>query len=215
MSKKLYLFDLDHTLLRANASYRFFLYLLDKGEYSARDALFTIAARLRFFFGFFSTSSYHDHLASRLFFGKNLDQLISDSQDFVRKNIEKLLYLPVLGLLERAKREGALVALASGSPDFIVSPIADYFGIAKWAGTRYTKDGGGRVCATELFLGAEEKVAYVKLLAEEERISLENLVVVTDSICDLPLLEIGAERIAVQPDRRLRKMARERGWPIV
>lgn len=215
MSQQLYLFDLDRTLLRVNASYRFFLYLFWRGEYSVRDLFITAVARLRFYLGRFPIASYHDFLSSHLFFGRDLSQLIAHSEMFMKKNIEKLLYLPALALLERARKEGALIALASSSPDFLVSPVADYFGIAKWVGTRYTKDGSGCVCATETFLGADQKVAYAKLLAKEESISLKNLVVVTDSICDLPLLEIGGRQIVVQPDRRLKKMALERGWPIV
>lgn len=36
-----------------------------------------------------------------------------------------------------------------------------------------------------------------------------------DSIADLPMLELSREPVAVQPDRALRRVARERGWRIV
>jgi phosphoserine phosphatase len=36
----------------------------------------------------------------------------------------------------------------------------------------------------------------------------------TDSISDLPLLEQVGHPIAVNPDPRLRRIARSRGWPV-
>jgi phosphoserine phosphatase len=37
----------------------------------------------------------------------------------------------------------------------------------------------------------------------------------TDSITDLPLLERVGHPVAVNPDPRLRRLARKRCWPIV
>jgi phosphoserine phosphatase len=36
----------------------------------------------------------------------------------------------------------------------------------------------------------------------------------TDSITDLPLLEAVGQPIVVNPDARLRRVAKRRGWPI-
>jgi phosphoserine phosphatase len=44
--------------------------------------------------------------------------------------------------------------------------------------------------------------------------SLEHAVFYTDSITDLPLLEAVGRPVAVNPDPRLRRLARRRGWPI-
>lgn len=44
--------------------------------------------------------------------------------------------------------------------------------------------------------------------------SLEHTTFYSDSITDLPLLEAVARPVAVNPDPRLRRVARRRGWPI-
>jgi len=47
------------------------------------------------------------------------------------------------------------------------------------------------------------------------RLPLAAAVAYADSYCDLPLLERVAEPVAVRPDRRLRRIAEQRGWEIL
>ena len=51
-------------------------------------------------------------------------------------------------------------------------------------------------------------------LAEERGYDLADCYAYSDSISDLPLLEAVGHPSAVNPDRTLRKVAIERGWPI-
>jgi phosphoserine phosphatase len=37
----------------------------------------------------------------------------------------------------------------------------------------------------------------------------------TDSLSDLPLLNLVGQPVAVNPDLRLKRLAQRRGWPIV
>jgi phosphoserine phosphatase len=37
----------------------------------------------------------------------------------------------------------------------------------------------------------------------------------SDSFSDLPMLEVVGSPAAVNPDRRLRRVATERGWPVL
>ena len=58
------------------------------------------------------------------------------------------------------------------------------------------------------------KLVRARRLAEELGFKLEEAVFYTDSITDLPLLEAVGERVCVNPDPRLRRLARARGWKI-
>jgi phosphoserine phosphatase len=58
------------------------------------------------------------------------------------------------------------------------------------------------------------KIERSKKIAEREGFSLEDATFYSDSITDLPLLEVVKAPIIVNPDRRLRKIAQQRGWPI-
>ena len=59
------------------------------------------------------------------------------------------------------------------------------------------------------------KAAAVRELAEREGIDLAASTAYSDSHTDLPFLEAVGHPVAVNPDRALRRVARERGWPIL
>jgi len=52
-------------------------------------------------------------------------------------------------------------------------------------------------------------------LARERGYSLPRSYAYSDSITDLPMLEIVGNPRAVNPDRALRKVAQQRGWPVL
>ena len=52
-------------------------------------------------------------------------------------------------------------------------------------------------------------------LAAREEVDLAASTAYSDSAADLPFLEVVGRPVAVNPDRRLRRVARERGWPVL
>jgi HAD superfamily hydrolase (TIGR01490 family) len=58
------------------------------------------------------------------------------------------------------------------------------------------------------------KAAAVRALAGREGLDLSRCAAYSDSANDLPLLELVGHPCAVNPDRRLRRTAKERGWPV-
>jgi HAD superfamily hydrolase (TIGR01490 family) len=58
------------------------------------------------------------------------------------------------------------------------------------------------------------KLERARALVQSLGSSLDQAVFYTDSITDLPLLEAVGQPVAVNPDPRLRHLARRRGWPV-
>ncbi|MEY2937144.1 MAG: phosphoserine phosphatase [Pseudomonadota bacterium] len=58
------------------------------------------------------------------------------------------------------------------------------------------------------------KLERAQALLQSLGSSLEHATFYSDSITDLPLLEAVARPVAINPDPRLRRVARRRGWPI-
>jgi phosphoserine phosphatase len=58
------------------------------------------------------------------------------------------------------------------------------------------------------------KVVWAERFAAEHRVDLSASYFYTDSITDLPLLEQVGHPVAVNPDPRLRRLARRQGWPV-
>jgi HAD superfamily hydrolase (TIGR01490 family) len=64
-------------------------------------------------------------------------------------------------------------------------------------------------------LHGEEKAAAVRALASADGLDLPQSAAYSDSYSDLPFLEAVGVPFAVNPDRRLRRVAEERGWTVL
>ena len=94
-------------------------------------------------------------------------------------------------------------------------PLAREFGIAHVIASELAVDNGcltGKL-ALPLCYGVG-KLTRCQAFATELGVSLAHATFYTDSISDLPLLEAVGRPVAVNPDRRLRRLATRRGWPV-
>ena len=61
----------------------------------------------------------------------------------------------------------------------------------------------------------EGKAAATRELAASEGIDLASSTAYSDSHTDIPFLEVVGNPVAVNPDKELRRVAVERGWPVL
>ena len=140
---------------------------------------------------------------------------------FERLAAEKVL--PRLTPAGRAKiewhqQQGHGVMLVSASIEELVRPVALHLDLGQnylcthlvVKADRYTGQLDGPVCH------GSGKVHWVKQWAVQNGLDFPQAVgyFYSDSASDLPLLELAAQPVAVNPSRRLAKIAQARGWPI-
>ena len=105
--------------------------------------------------------------------------------------------------------------LATSSLDIIVEPLAQYLHVDGVLATSLEFEDGtctGRFSGMPMF--RREKKERVLSFIAGEGVSAGECSFYSDSIYDLPLLEAVGRPVAVNPDFRLRWIARRRGWPI-
>lgn len=115
----------------------------------------------------------------------------------------------------RHQEAGDVVAIVTGATPYIAGPVARHLGIEHVVCTTLEVHEGrftGRVVKPMCF--GHGKIELTERVADGLGFQLSDSVFYTDSITDLPLLEAVAERVVVNPDPRLRRLARRRGWPI-
>ena len=61
----------------------------------------------------------------------------------------------------------------------------------------------------------EGKATAVRELADAEGFELAACTAYSDSYSDVPFLEAVGHPVAANPDRKLRRIARDRGWPVM
>ena len=125
------------------------------------------------------------------------------------------VYRDALGLValhrKRGERSFILSAALQEIVDALVSEL-DFDGglgsAAEVANDVYT----GRL---ERRLDGSAKAAALEELAVTEGIDLRQSTAYSDSASDVPFLEAVGRAVAVNPDRRLREIAAERGWRVL
>jgi phosphoserine phosphatase len=119
-----------------------------------------------------------------------------------------------LAAFHRAR--GQPVYLVSASRQAFAHDLAARLGLDGALSTATLQDTTDRSPGgdTRLPLGAA-KADAVRMLANRERLDLAASTAYADSVADLPLLELVGHPVALNPDRRLRQAARDRGWPLL
>jgi HAD superfamily hydrolase (TIGR01490 family) len=129
--------------------------------------------------------------------------------------VTPIIYAEALELIEEHRVAGRRIFIVSASPTEIVEPLADHLEVDEAIASRARIDDEG--CYTgemEFYAYGENKAVAMGDIAEHEGIDLSESWAYSDSATDLPMLEVVGHPVAVNPDRELAKVARERGWEV-
>jgi HAD superfamily phosphoserine phosphatase-like hydrolase len=202
-------FDLDGTLLKQNGSLAFCDFLCEKGFLSKRDMLYYAFTYARHMFFGLPFWDLHCLIFEQSFRGCSPASLQPYLTQFLDEKLENLWYAPAILRLERMRKRGFECMILSNSPSFFVSQVAKKLGVEKVFATEYQVDAEGKFSQLTLLMDGERK--------KQELLSMDskNIVAFSDSHHDLPFLEVANIPVAVNPRRRLRQVARNRGWEIL
>lgn len=137
-------------------------------------------------------------------------------REALEETVEPIIYAEALDLIEAHRAAGHKVYLVSASPEVIVQRVAEHLGVDGSIASRPLVDDEGRYTGEmEFYAYGPLKAEAMKELALAEGIDLEESSAYSDSYTDLPMLEAVGHPVAVNPDRVLAKVAREREWEVM
>ncbi len=129
--------------------------------------------------------------------------------------IEPIVYDEALQLMRHHREAGHLVVLISASPEEVVAPLGSYLGADVVVATRARLDEHGRYSGElEFYSYGPAKAQAMVDLAEERALDLAASFAYSDSITDVPMLDAVGHAVAVNPDRGLLRIARQRDWEV-
>ena len=210
-------FDLDRTLLRRSSALALAGTFRDRGLISRRQLARAAAWQLLFVL----RGANHEMVRRaaedglvllRGFTPDKMRALVADAMEPV---LRPLVYAEPLHLVEQHRGRGEPVFIVSATLQEIVEGIADELGFDGALGTICEVQDGAYTGHAVRALHAENKAACVRELAEARGFDLGACTAYSDSHTDLPFLEAVGHPVVVNPDRELRGVAGERGWPIL
>jgi HAD superfamily hydrolase (TIGR01490 family) len=210
-------FDLDRTLIRRSSVLALAGTFRDRGLISRLDLL--RSAWLQLLFAARGASDERVRFAAedgmRLLAGfpvADLQHLLGDAMEPV---LRPLVYAEPLRLVQRHREQGERVYIVSATLQEIVQHIADDLDFDGAVGSTCEIVDG--VYTGKPLRGAHGagKAQAVRELALSEGLDLDGCTAYSDSHSDVPFLEAVGHPIAVNPDTALRRVALERGWPVL
>ncbi|MFL6137713.1 MAG: HAD family hydrolase [Frankiaceae bacterium] len=209
-------FDLDKTIIARSSTLAMGRPLYAGGLINRRAVLRTTYAQLAFLIGGADATAM-DRLrahAQRLCAGWEVDQVKAIVDEALHDLIDPLIYDEAASLIEWHHAEGRDVVIVSSSGEEIVTGIGRMVGADHAIGTRMSAVDGHYTGEIDFYAYGPAKADEIRRLAAEAGYDLAECWAYSDSITDAPMLETVGHPTAVNPDRALRRLAAERGWPI-
>ena len=211
-------FDVDNTLIQGSS-----LILLAQGLFKKRFiTLSELAPALRKQIRYrVSGSENADDIAEgreqalAIVKGKSVAELKQACREIVDNRMLEKSYADTIELASMHLAAGQQVWLVSATPVQIGQALAETLGFTGALGTVAEEEDGkftGRLVG-DILHGPGKKHA-VAALAALQQLDLSKCTAYSDSINDLPMLEMVGSPVAINPDRALRKHAKAQGWAV-
>jgi HAD superfamily hydrolase (TIGR01490 family) len=142
----------------------------------------------------------------------DMESLVGDAMETV---LRPLVYAEPMNLVEEHRARGDKVYIVSATLQEIVQHIADDLGFDGAIGSTCEIVDGVYTGRSLRAAHGEGKADAVRHLAAEEGLDLTSSTAYSDSYSDVPFLEAVGHPVAANPDRKLRRIAQARGWPVV
>ncbi|MBL9036946.1 MAG: HAD-IB family hydrolase [Archangium sp.] len=211
-------FDIDGTLIRTNVVHAYAYYAQNAGSVaSIVGRSLDTAAKLPLF-GVLNLvdRKIFNEFFYRSYAGLSQDRLLTLTEDLFDDVIRDAIYPRAKDLLDEARRAGCRIVFVTGALDFTMQPLARYLGADDLIANRMQFVGGvatGKVIPP--IIEGANKANVIRAYCEQHHLSLMQSHAYSDSASDYAMLTVVGRPTAVNPDLRLRALARSYDWPVL
>ena len=217
MTRAAAFFDLDKTILATSSALAFARPFYRGGLIGRSDVIRSAYAQ----FIFLASGADHDQMETMRRYMSDLvkgwdvakvREIVAETIDVI---IDPAVYDEAVALIEEHRAAGRDIVIISSSGTEVVEPIGERLGADVAIGTQLVVEDGRYTGEILFYAYGEGKAQAMCDLADERGYDLAASYAYTDSVTDLPMLDIVGHPTAVNPDAELRRIATERAWPVV
>jgi HAD superfamily hydrolase (TIGR01490 family) len=211
-------FDVDNTIMRGASIYYFARGLVSRKLIAPRDVALMVWGQFSFLLRGTESSDHIDAVrkaALAFVAGSTVTDMTKLGEEIYDDAIASRIWEGARELTRHYLAAGQRVWLVTATPIELADIIARKLGLTGALGTVAETEGGvytGRLVGA--LLHGEAKAEAIRGLAQREGLDLRRCAAYSDSRNDLPMLSLVGHPNVVNPDPRLRKEARQRGWPV-
>jgi HAD superfamily hydrolase (TIGR01490 family) len=211
-------FDVDGTLVATNLVHPALFYLVNQA--TPLDAAKRVGRTLLRAPAMIAAELIDRRMFNELLFqsyeGMSEDRLELLAEEAFSKVILPSVFLHARALVDKSRRAGHEIVFVSGTLDFILRQLGRYFGGATLIANRLEMK--NRYATGKLLrpvVAGPQKAQLVRDHARENGHDLDECFAFSDSYSDLPMLSVVGHPAAVNPDARLRLLAKAYSWPTL
>ncbi|MEY3659083.1 MAG: hypothetical protein RL425_1844 [Pseudomonadota bacterium] len=214
-------FDLDRTLTKVGTYTPFLIFAaLHRAPWRLALLMLWILAMSGYVIGLLSRKNLKE-IGFFLLIGRQIpaDTLQHLAKEFARRTLAKNISPSAQGHIQAEQKRGAALMLATASPDFYAAEIGALLGFEIVVATRQARLPNGeysfRIQGENCYGLAKLRMVKAACAQDARLRDLRHSTFYSDSASDSPMLFWATQGMAVNPDRRLRKLAAQQGWPIL
>ncbi len=211
-------YDFDGTLVSSNVVTRYAFFAKNHPSKLRACLRYTkLLITVPFWIGL---DMYSRRLFNQVFYreycGMDETWLRQQAERMFDRDIVPKIYQGAESLLDADRKAGFRLVLVSGGLDFALAPAVRHFGFDDVICNRLVyQDGVATGAIAPPLLAEEEKLAAIERFCREYNVDTAQSKAYSDSYSDVPMLEAVGLPAAVNPDRRLQRVASQRGWPVL
>jgi HAD superfamily hydrolase (TIGR01490 family) len=218
MQRRAAFYDVDGTLVRTNIVHAYAYYAMNRGSILGTVArtLSTVAGIPAFKALDMTNRKVFNEFFYRYYSGLSEDRLLTLAEDLFEDVLEPALYAESYDLINEARRAGCRIVLVSGALDFTIRPLARHLGADDLIANKMQFVGGiatGKVIPP--IIEGANKANVIRDWCAREEVALDKSFAYSDSFSDYAMLAVVGRPTAVNPDMRLRSVARAYNWPVL
>ena len=211
-------YDVDGTLVKTNIVHTFGYYCMNQGNLlgSAMKTAGLLASTPLFWATDKVNRKVFNELFYRLYAGQTEDRLVVLAEHMLEDLLKDAIYPAAYDLIEEARKANCKIVLVSGALDFTIAPLAKWLGADDVIANKMQFVNGvatGRVIPP--IIEGANKAQAIRNYCVEHKLALDKSYAYSDSASDYTMLAIVGRPTAVNPDWRLRQLARAYEWPIL
>lgn len=210
-------FDVDNTLMKGASLFHVARKMYDRRVFTLSQAAGFAWKQFKFIVRGEHLDDVHAVRDSALMMAAGLpvEDVRTLGEEVYDEMIESRIWPGAKALAEQHLRVGRKVWLVTATPIEVATVIASRLGLTGALGTvGEIEDGAytGRLVG-EVLHGPAKAVAVMEMAAVEG-LELRRCWAYSDSYNDIPLLTLVGHPVAINPDSKLRRHAREHNWPV-
>jgi HAD superfamily hydrolase (TIGR01490 family) len=209
-------FDLDKTLISRNSATLWLRAEMASGRLSRLRALQAFTYVVRYSLGLVEIEDTIRRSVMTIA-GEREADMARRAVEFYGACVRPIFRPGARAAIDAHRAAGDRLVLLTSSSNYVAEQVTHDLALDEYLCSRFEVDADGRYTGRfiEPLCYGRGKLELARRCAQAHGVGLEACAFYTDSIADLPMLEAVGAPAAVHPDPKLRRLARQRGWPVL